>query len=421
MHARWFISLILVLGTTLPAVAWGSTQTETLSWEGCVQVARQQNPTLRSAWQQTQAKEALYLSGFNALLPSLDLGYGQTLGSQRPDAWQPIFEGSVQWDLFNWKDYAGVQLAMASLNQARSSWLMASAQVRYQLTRAFYQLLYAQAQVAVLEDIRRIRQTNSQLVTLSYDSGKESKGNMLITQADLAAAVADVAQAQRTTRVAQQALNHAMGREGNLPVLVQGDFNLPVAPAWEEIEVRLPRLPQVQRDEALIEESKAMAQQAWSQVLPNLEANYRRTWAGQPLGANGPEWNAAISLNFPIFAGGPTASFLSIAAVQDQVIQAEADKQADLQQLQGAAESAWSDLLAGIDQVSVQQQYLAAARQRNDEATIEYSNGLMNFENWNQVVTLLVNYEKAYLSARLNANLTRADWENALQTTLEAK
>ena len=59
--------------------------------------------------------------------------------------------------------------------------------------------------------------------------------------------------------------------------------------------------------------------------------------------------------------------------------------------------------------------------QRNDEATIEYSNGLLTFENWNQTTTLLVTYEKQYLNSRLNAVLSDIDWKNALQTPLEDK
>ncbi|NTV52365.1 MAG: TolC family protein, partial [Candidatus Firestonebacteria bacterium] len=321
----------------------------------------------------------------------------------------------------NLKDYAGIGLAAAGLDQARCDERLASAQVRYQLRQAYFQLLYTQEQITLLEQIRKIRQTNAQMVALAYNSGRESKGNMLITQADLSASEADLAQAQRTLRVAQQALNHALGRPAAATGTLNDQCYIPAAPAWETMAAALPNLPQIRRDEAAIAQSRASLQQAWSEAVPNLSANYTRGWTGQTFFPPNPAWTASLNLTWPIFSGGPTTTYFAVAAAQDQLDKTEADKTADLEQLQAAAESSWSALMSAIAQVGVQKQYQDAALQREAEANIEYSNGLLVFENWNQVVTALVVYEKQYLSARLNAVLAEINWQNALQTTLEEK
>jgi outer membrane protein TolC len=420
-----------VLGVIAIFCLSGATRaaTTTLAWDDCVKLAQTQNPTLQSANKTLEAKEAAYRGSFNALFPNLSLGYSYSTSDLYSNMsgltsnlnGEQQLQGNVNWDLFNLKDYASIGSASAALDQARDDLLLSSAQVRLQLRQAYFQLLYAQEQITLLEQIRQIRQTNSQMVTLEYNSGRESKGNMLITQADLASAEADLAQAQRNLRVAQQALNHVLGQPETEAVLVKDAFYVPIPPVWENIASKLPSLPQIKHDDALIAQAQASLQQAWSQVLPNLSANYSRGWLGQTFFPPNNEWSASLNLSWPIFSNGPTYAFFAIAGAQDQLDKTVTDKTADMQQVQSTAENAWSNLMSGIDQVKIQKQYQEAALQRNDEANIEYANGLLVFENWNQVVTALVSYEKQYLSARLNAVLAEINWQNALETPLEEK
>jgi hypothetical protein len=55
------------------------------------------------------------------------------------------------------------------------------------------------------------------------------------------------------------------------------------------------------------------------------------------------------------------------------------------------------------DQIEVQNQFLVAARQRNSEAMVRYSSGLMSYENWEDVVTELVNFERSAIRAERDA------------------
>jgi len=433
MSAKFLqMSMRIIVGIALVA-SWMNiavyAAAETLTWDDCVKIATAQSSTLVSAQKNLDAKEAAYRGSFNALLPNLSLGYSYSTsdlysaasGLTSNTSWQQQLQGNVNWDLFNLKDYASMQMASAALDQARYDLLTASAQVRQQLRQAYFQLLYAQEQITLLEQIRKIRQTNAQMVTLEYNSGRESKGNMLLTQADLASSETDLAQAQRNLRVAQQALNHALGRPETEAVAVNDKFYVPATPTWEDIAAHLPNLPQIKHDDALIAQAQASLKQAWSQVVPNLSANYSHSWVGQSFFPPNNDWTASLSLNWPIFAGGPTYSYFAISGAQDSLDKAVSDKTTDMQQLQTSAENAWASLMSGIDQVRIQKQYQDAALQRNDEATIEYGNGLLVFENWNQVVTALVSYEKQYLSARLSAVQAEISWQNTLATTLEEK
>lgn len=395
---------------------------EGLTWEQCVNTSRELNSSLKSAHELVKSKESVYFENFNSLLPGLSLSYGESTSDSNPGGRQHQLQGGLQWDLFNWKDYAGLQAASAALEQARCDQQLASAQLRSQLRRAFFQLLFSQEQIQLLEEIRKIRRTNAEMVDLSYNSGRESKGNQMITQADLASAEADLVQAKRSLRVSQAALNHALGRTETAEGLrVIQEFYTPKAPGWEEIESRLPGLPQIRKDEAAVASSRAAVEQARSQALPNVSAAYARTAFGDSFFPQNREWSASISLNWPIFSSGPLGTYFAMTAAGHQLDKAEADREADRHALRAALETAWSGLLQGIDQIQVQRQYLEAAGQRNAEAGIEYANGLMTFENWNQVVASWIAYKKQYLNARLNAVLSETDWDGALETMLEDK
>jgi outer membrane protein TolC len=63
--------------------------------------------------------------------------------------------------------------------------------------------------------------------------------------------------------------------------------------------------------------------------------------------------------------------------------------------------------------------YLESARQRNDEATIRYSSGLMTYENWEIVVTDLVNFERSSIRSKRDAVVSEASWEQSIGKTLE--
>src|SRR3989338_2104474 len=98
-------------------------------------------------------------------------------------------------------------------SRLRPGWARAGANFRRappplpsNLPRAFTELLFSQTSIEVSRTILERRQRNAQLVALRYDSGRESRGNMLRSRAQALQAQTDLAAALRDLRTSQKSL-----------------------------------------------------------------------------------------------------------------------------------------------------------------------------------------------------------------------
>jgi outer membrane protein TolC len=119
-------------------------------------------------------------------------------------------------------------------------------------------------------------------------------------------------------------------------------------------------------------------------------------------------------VSLPIFGGGPTASYYDIKSSARDLERADQERRATRSEVRSDLENAWSGRASADEQVEVQNAFLEAARQRNGEADVRYSNGLMSYENWEVIVTERVNYERGLIRAQRDAVVAAAQWERSL-------
>ena len=74
-------------------------------------------------------------------------------------------------------------------------------------------------------------------------------------------------------------------------------------------------------------------------------------------------------------------------------------------------ESAYAAYQNAVEQIKVAQFQLKASQTQEEIAKAQYLNGLLIFQNWNQIETNLTNQQKAELSSLLNMETAQADWE----------
>jgi outer membrane protein TolC len=152
---------------------------------------------------------------------------------------------------------------------------------------------------------------------------------------------------------------------------------------------------------------------AQSTLWPALSASYTRSYQGSQEFPSNAGWTFTGLLNLPIFGNGPTATYYAISAAKRNVERSGEDLRSTRNQAATTLETAWSGLAQSFDEVKVQQAFLEADRQRKAEADIRYENGLMTFDNWEIIVTDLVNFEESFLKSELNAVNAEATWEKA--------
>lgn len=389
-----------------------------LTWADCVTSAKNNNPQYLAANRSYEAARADLKQSYNGFLPTLGLSsaYSKT-NSSSEGQWSA--SGDASLDLLNFQASADIYSAAASRRQAKASWDATSADVRFNLRQAFANLLFAQEQVIVSKKILDIRQKNADLVALKYDSGRESKGNMLRSKAEMVEARAGLSQANRSLVVAQQELNQWLGRDLFSPIVAQGALGVPGSPSSPDFDAVIESHPLVQVAEANVSLSEARLKSARSSLWPSLSANYTRSFTGDNYFPDNPSWVASGVVRYPLFGGGLTSTYYGVSSAKRSREKATEDLRTTRYRVRTDLESAWASFVDSVEQIDVQDQFLAAARQRNSESTVRYSSGLMSYENWEDVVTDLVNFERSSIRAERDAMVAEAAWNSALGKTLE--
>lgn len=409
----------LILGV-LPALSQAQEASRPLAWEDCVGIASRSNPDLASSRRALEAGRASYYGSFNGFLPRLSLSnsYNDSRGSDGSSRWQA--QGTASLDLFNASKAADIKSASAGLSRAEAGLRLASANLRLSLRQAFAQLLFAQQNLEVSRTILDIRQRSAQLVALRYDSGRESKGNMLRSKAQFVQAQADLAQALRALRTARNSLDRQLGLDDFAAVVATGALKAQAPPELpNDLQAFLALRPDIAVQEAAIKNAKASLGQARSSLWPSLSANYTRSRLGPgEFPSSRYHWTATAVLSYPLFGGGPSAAHFAVSAAKRSLEKEEQDLRSVRDQARVEMENAWSAFAGASDQVRVQTALLEAARQRSDEADVRYASGLLSYDNWEIIASDRIGSERQSLQARLNAVAAEAAWEKAIGKTL---
>ena len=355
-----------------------------LTWADCVALALRKNPDLASSFAAAEAQRAAYRGSFNGVMPSLTLsnGYSDSSSNLTGNRWSA--QATADMDLFNPAKLAGIRSASASLTQAEANRRLTSASVRFNLWQAFMQVLFAERSIEVNRRILQLRDNDARLVALRYDSGRESKGNMLRAKAQLQQAQADLNQAMRNLRADQTALDRQLGLDEFQRVEATGTLTALPPPAFpEDPSSWLARRPDVAVQQAVVEGARASLSSARSSLWPTLSGNYTRGRLGRDeFPSSGYSWIGGLTLSYPLFGGGPTSTYYAIKAADRSLERAQQDLRSVRDQAVTDLETSWASYAGAVDQVSVQEQLLEAARQRNDEADVRYASGLLTYDNW---------------------------------------
>lgn len=409
--SRWLAFLILLSITPSSAA-----EPKALTWPEAVQTALRKNPDLLAAQSDWESRRANYKGSYNSILPQVGLSSSYTESkndTSLSNRWSA--RGTASLNLFNLSDYAGISSAHSSLDQAMASLRSTSADVLLSLRRAFANTLFSEKQIEVSEIIHRIRKNNANLVSLRYDSGRESKGNKLRANAEFLQSNLDLNQSHRDLKAAQQELNRQLGEEFNFIFTATG--TLTTKPSFQSepvMEAIIENHPQIAVQNAQLKSAQASLREAQSDLWPNLTANYTRSFQGRNyFPGDEPNWSAAGVVSLPWFGAGPTSTYYSVKESRRGLDAARENLRSTVNQVRSNLESTWSNFLGSAEQVTVQHAFLEAARLRNDEADIRYSSGLISYDDWERIVTERVTFEKAVIRAERDAVFAEAQWDNA--------
>jgi outer membrane protein len=392
-----------------------------LTWDECVKEASLHNLDLLSAEQSVKASDNSKLASLGQFLPQINflasLGRGGFDNSIEGALSDPNYGSdanlslSASENIFSgFKDIASVDSSNASLDLAKAQLTQAKAQLSHDLKTAFYALLYSQKQIDLLQTIADRNKANQDLVEMNFKGGTDNKGSFLQAQAAYQESVFEVDQAKRALRVAQRQLAQLLGRNQLDTLEVGGDFDVSElqdsTPDFKQLTLQTPAHLESLAQLHLSESSYVSER---SNFLPTLTADASIDRTGSSFDSLSPSWKAGLSLNFPLFTGG--RDFFNLKSAEESKYGAEDNLKSTDLKTESGLESAFASYENAVEDTKVQQSFLQAAQTREEIGKAEYLNGLLIFQNWDDLETNLTTQQKSELSSFLNAKTAEANWE----------
>ena len=281
---------------------------EILVWDDCVKEAIQNNPDLISAEEklnQAKASQSIVRSkylprisgGMSGRRSDTDTGDTNSTYSYDITGRQLLFDGlKTSYDIAS---------AAENVKSAQYSYEVTSSNVRLRLRTAFVRLLAAQDLLNITEDIAGRRNKNVELVKLRYEAGRENKGALLTTQAELSQAEFEVVRAGRNINLARRRLTVELGRTQLTPITVKGDFKIEHPKRGKPDLERLSETNPFLRELIARKESARLGlKSAKADFFPEVYANASAGRSDSDWPPRRDDWSAGVSLSFPIFEGG---------------------------------------------------------------------------------------------------------------------
>ncbi len=432
------LSIILFLSATLLSRALAE---ETLLWQDCVKEAKKNHPDLFSAMEKIKQARASKEITRSAYLPQLDfdasevttknpsfgvsgssveLVSGSSSGSSKSNRSTTYqFEISAQQLLFDgFKTSFDLSANERNITASKYNYDVTSSNVRLWLRTAYSNLLSAQDYLKVAQEIEARRNQSLELVKLRYEGGREHKGSLMTSEADLTRAIYDVAQASRDIYLYQRRLTKELGRSKFDLITAVGDLEVEdqvrMLPNFENIAETNPLLRQliVQKEAA-----KFGLKSAYADFFPQVYASGSAGNTGTRWFPDKNEYSIGTSLNFSIFDGGNKIA--TVAKAKGALGQSQAEEKSGRDGVIFTLADTWTQLQDTVDNVEVQKKTLEAAQERARISAAEYSIGLLSYDNWIIIEDNLVTAKKSYLLAQNAAMIAEANWIQAKGGTLE--
>lgn len=405
----------------LAAPARVAADEQEIAWAACVREAWQQNPDLVSALARLGQSKAERRIAASPLFPEVTASSGDAKAKGTDgvvgeshlvglDARQLLFDG--------FKTPFEIGRAGEGINASRWAYFVASSNVRLSLRQAYVDLLRAQDLVVITREIADRRKQNTDLVTLRYEAGREHRGSLMLSQADLAQAEFDVAAALRAVELGRRSLTTAMGRLHTAPLKAGGAFALaPPGPERPDFERLCETNPFLHQLAAQKEAARWGVKSSYADFFPTVYGSLGVNKSGPGWPARGDEKDIGVSVNWPLFEGG--ARVAGVARSKQVLRQNEADERSGRDGVVLTLAETWTALRDAIETVEVQRKNLAAAEERAKISRAQYSIGLLSFDNWTIIEDALVQAKNRFIDACWAEGRAEAAWVQALGGTLE--
>lgn len=410
---------LFFLATSPLALSSKALAQDVLSFNQCVELVKQNNADIRSSEESLQATRFQINSSQGSYFPQLtgNLGYlqsgpdysgnGTAAGSSYTatlNATQNLFNGFA--------DVAKVDLAKAQSRVSDAALQITKAQVSYDLKVSFAYLLYAKEAEKVTIDFQKRREDNLRMVELRFESGRENKGSLMLSQAYLKQSKVDVMKAGHIRETSESDLQKVVGLDGERTLDIRDDLPLrepsETEPDYKSLAIITPNRRQ---SEAQVSASEASVTTAKSGFYPSLNLTGSLGKLSDRFFPDNDRWTVGANLSWPLFGGGK--DYYGTKSAVSNLYAAKSNLTSVERQLLSTLKKSYTSYVEAVADLKVNEAFLQAAKTRAEIARSKYNNGLLTFDDWDIIENDLINKTKSYLQSKRDRIVAEAAWEQA--------
>jgi outer membrane protein len=392
----------------------GPCYAEVLTWDNCVSETAISNLELKAARENVNVFKYRKKSLWSEYLPSASAGFDAGRGNSNTSTTsdESSYSGSlaVSQNIFSgFKSLGKTREASANLELQEASYRSVRAKVSNDLQTAYSQLLYAQDNVRLTQEIIKRRQDNLSLVELRFEGGMENKGSYLLAKASLEDAQYEHSQALHLLETSKQFLATVLGKRSlAADTEVSGSMPLNEPEKNVDIEAIASMTPEYQVAKSRVSAYKAGLTIARSAFYPSIDLTGSTSRQGNTWPINNNSWSAMLSLSIPLFNGGRDyySTYSSASLVSAYSFTQE---NTDLQLILNLRRT-YNSFQDSLVRVNVYKSYVEAATLRAKIARGKYNNGLLSFENWDIIENDLISKQKTSIQTIRDRSIAEANW-----------
>ncbi|WP_415064179.1 TolC family protein [Bdellovibrio sp.] len=390
---------------------------EVLSFEDCVRLLRQNNAELLSAEENYKSLQSQVRSYYSSYLPqiSANLGYqkGETTATDTEGYTASL---SATQNIFNgFADSAKISEAEGKLKVAEANLKAVKAKLSYDLKSAFVGTLYAQDSIKLSKSILQRRTENLNMVELRFQSGRENKGSLLLSRANLKQAQLDSLKAEHALDNSRSALIRVLGLNPEDQMEVSGSFpqSLPPKelPSFVDLVEKTPEKLQAQGQ---IQTAAGVLQESTSGFLPTLNVSGAVGKRGVGFFPEEDTWNVGASLSWSLFSGG--RDYFSRKSAFSQKLVAENNWRNSRLDMIAQLKLSYLGFVEAVEELKVSDSFVEAGTVRAEIGRSKYNNGLLTFDDWDRIENDLITYQKNQILKKRDRAVAEAGWEKTQGT-----
>lgn len=394
-----------------------------LAWTEAIKRTETESPEIAAARENVRASEAKKTSAYAGFLPTVKASIGYETTERSGSSGVPVTTGTGwtagingNWNLFaGFADEAKLKQADADLRATESALAIARAKISSDLKGAFEAVAYSREYSKLSAQILKRREENLRLVQLRYESGRENKGSVLLSEAYLEQAKYDDLQARNSIRTSSVALSKILAVDGDGTAAIEVVGNVPITdpptrlPDFNALVLTTPEYSQAILQATSLNEARRIARASF---FPTLDLSSSIGKRGDDFFPNETDTRTlGITLSIPLFAGG--REYGSYKAAVASAAAANYTRDNTLRDVKRKLEQNWAEYNESVAKLRADESFRKAAVVRSDVARAKYNNGLLSFEDWDIIENDLITRQKTVLQTRRDRTTAEAAWELA--------